>query len=152
MRAVLTRCSSASVEVDGEIVGRLPEPGVLALIGVCREDTASDAERLVRKISGLRILDGERSVLDASAPMLLVSQFTLYGDVRKGRRPSWSRAAPRPHSEPLIHEVVDRLRGLGLHVETGVFGAKMTVASVNDGPFTVLVDTDDLAEAHTATA
>lgn len=152
MRAVLTRCSSAHVVVDGEIVGSLPAPGVMALVGVSRDDTASDAERLVRKIAGLRILDGERSVLDASAPMLVISQFTLFGDVRKGRRPSWSRAAPRDRSEPLIDEVVARLRGLGLHIETGRFGAKMTVSSVNEGPFTVLVDTDDLAEAPAPTA
>lgn len=145
MRAVVTRCASARVEVDGETVGELPEPGLLALVGVTHDDNQSDVDKLVRKISQLRILEGERSAVDLAAPVLVVSQFTLYGDVRKGRRPSWSNAAGRDHSEPLIDQLVCGLRDAGLHVETGRFGAMMQVHSVNDGPFTVLIDSADIA-------
>ncbi|MFD2758262.1 D-aminoacyl-tRNA deacylase [Gulosibacter faecalis] len=145
MRAVVTRCASASVVVDGEIVGRLPQPGLVALVGVTHGDDAAEVAKLVRKISQLRILEGERSALDVGAPVLVVSQFTLYGDARKGRRPSWSNAAPGGISEPLIDELVDGLRAAGLHVETGRFGAMMRVESVNDGPFTILLDTAEIA-------
>lgn len=145
MRAVVSRCSSASVEVDGETVGALPSPGLMALVGITHDDDAGDVAKLARKIAELRILDGERSALDLQAPILVVSQFTLYGDARKGRRPSWSKAAPRPVSEPLIDALAAALRERGLHVETGIFGAMMRVHSVNEGPFTVLLDTAEIA-------
>lgn len=145
MRAVVTRCSSASVEVEGKIVGQLPRPGLLVLVGATHTDTETDAAKIVRKLAGLRILEDERSALDLDAPVLVVSQFTLYGDVRKGRRPSWSQASGREHSEPLIEHFCELLREAGLHVETGQFGAMMSVSSVNDGPFTVLIDSADLA-------
>ncbi|WP_282853010.1 D-aminoacyl-tRNA deacylase [Gulosibacter sediminis] len=145
MRAVVTRCRSARVEVAGELVGKLPRPGLLALVGVTHDDNDAEAAKLVRKIAELRILEGERSAVDLDAPVLVVSQFTLYGDARKGRRPSWSNAAPGPVSEPLIDAVVAGLRARGLHVETGRFGAMMRVHSDNDGPFTVLLDTAEIA-------
>lgn len=145
MRAVVTRCSEASVEVDGEIVGRLPAPGLLVLVGATHDDDEAEAAKLARKLATLRILEGERGAVEAAAPLLVVSQFTLYGDARKGRRPSWSAASGRAHSEPLIERFCELLRAEGLHVETGVFGAMMRVASVNDGPFTVLLDSADLA-------
>ena len=145
MRAVVTRCSEASVEVDGAIVGRLPAPGLLVLVGVTHDDEEAEAAKLARKLATLRILDGELGAVDAGAPVLVVSQFTLYGDARKGRRPSWSAASGRDHSEPLVERFCELLRGEGLHVETGVFGAMMRVASVNEGPFTVLLDSAELA-------
>lgn len=145
MKAVVTRCASASVEVDGEVVGRLPRPGLLALIGVTHSDDEADCEKIARKIAGLRILDGEKSAIDLDAPVLIVSQFTLYGDARKGRRPSWSNAAPRAVAEPLVGRLGELLEAHGLHVESGVFGAMMNVASVNDGPFTVLLDSAEIA-------
>lgn len=145
MRAVVTRCSAASVEVAGEIVGQLPQPGLLVLLGITHDDDEATAQKVVRKLAGLRILEGERSVLDESAPVLVVSQFTLYGDVRKGRRPSWSAAAGREQSEPLVEHFCKLLREAGLRVETGVFGAMMRVHSVNEGPFTVVIDSADLA-------
>lgn len=145
MRAVLTRCSEARVLVEGAVVGELPAPGLLALIGVTHADDEAEAAKIARKIAQLRILDGEVSAGDAGAPVLVVSQFTLYGDARKGRRPSWSAASPREHSEPLVERLVALLREAGLHVETGRFGAMMQVESVNDGPFTVLLDSAELA-------
>ncbi|MDK6260330.1 D-aminoacyl-tRNA deacylase [Corynebacterium frankenforstense] len=141
MRAVLTRVSSASVTVDGETVGAIEEPGLLALVGVHREDGDADIEKMVRKIAELRVLDGEVSVTDAAAPVLLVSQFTLYGRTAKGRRPSWSDAAGGEQAEAAIAEVTAGLRERGVTVAEGRFGAMMRVASVNEGPFTVLVDT-----------
>lgn len=141
MRAVLTRVSSASVTVDGETVGAIEEPGLLALVGVHREDGDADIEKMVRKIAELRVLDGEVSVTDAAAPVLLVSQFTLYGRTAKGRRPSWSDAAGGEQAETAIAEVTAGLRERGVTVAEGRFGAMMRVASVNEGPFTVLVDT-----------
>lgn len=140
MRAVVARVTSASVEVDGTVVGALDGPGLLALVGVTHSDDAATARRLAAKIAGLRILWDEQSALEAAAPVLIVSQFTLYGDTRKGRRPSWTAAAPGPLAEPLIDAVVAELRSLGLTVATGVFGARMSVASINDGPFTVLLE------------
>ncbi|QCB28588.1 D-aminoacyl-tRNA deacylase [Corynebacterium endometrii] len=146
MKAVLTRVSSASVTVDGETVGSIEAPetgGLLALVGVARDDEAdadAKAETMARKIAELRILDGEVSVEDAGAPILLVSQFTLYGRTAKGRRPSWSDAAPGEVAEPIINKVASLLRGRGLTVEEGRFGAMMRVSSVNEGPFTVLVE------------
>ena len=140
MRVVVQRASSGSVEVAGEVVGSLPGPGLVVLVGVTHTDTAADADRLADKVWQLRILDGERSASDAGAPVLVISQFTLYADTRKGRRPSWSAAAPRPASEPLVEAFAAALRHRGAHVETGVFGALMRVALVNDGPVTLILD------------
>lgn len=140
MRAVLQRVDGASVEVDGEVVGAIAGEGLLALVGVTHEDGPEQAATIARKIAELRILDGERSVADAGAEVLVVSQFTLYGETRKGRRPSWSSAAPGPVAEPLVDAVVTDLRGRGITVATGVFGAQMRVGLLNDGPFTVLVE------------
>ncbi len=143
MKAVLSRVSSASVTVDGEVVGSIDCPetgGLLALVGVGRDDAPDAWEAMVRKIAELRILDGELSVSDAGAPVLLVSQFTLHGQTAKGRRPSWSDAAPGEMAEPVIHRIATGLRQRGVHVEEGRFGAMMKVASVNEGPFTVLVE------------
>ena len=143
MRAVVQRVTSASVTVDGELVGRVGA-GLLALVGVTHTDTPADAVKLACKIAGLRILrDGGRDEAAADAlgaPVLVVSQFTLYGDTAGGRRPSWQAAAPGPVAEPLVAAVVAELKRLGLPVETGIFGAMMAVSSVNDGPFTVLVE------------
>lgn len=144
MRAVLARVTEAAVSVDGRVVGAIEAPdtgGLLALVGVHREDTDKDVATMVRKIAELRVLDGELSVTDARAPVLVVSQFTLQGRTAKGRRPSWSDAAPGDVAEPRVEQVVAGLRARGVHVETGEFGAMMQVSSVNDGPFTVLVDT-----------
>lgn len=146
MKAVLTRVSSASVAVDGDVVGKIVAPetgGILALVGVSVND-ADDAaawQKIAKKIAELRILDGEKSVTDLDAPVLVVSQFTLYGQTAKGRRPSWSQAAPAEIAEPIINSIVEDLRGRGLEVATGRFGAMMEVSSVNQGPFTVLVET-----------
>lgn len=128
------------MSVDGETVGQLDRPGLTALIGVTHTDTVEIARSLASKLWTLRILPDERSCADDDAPILVVSQFTLYGDARKGRRPSWSAAAPRPVSEPLVEAFVVALRDLGATVETGRFGAKMEVALTNDGPFTVLLE------------
>ena len=148
MKAVLTRVSSARVTVAGEVVGELEGPGLLGLIGVSTDDGGQDVATMARKIAELRILTtdepyspAEVSASDIDAPVLLVSQFTLYGDTRKGRRPSWQRAAPSHLAEPLFDELVTELRKRSLSVSTGVFGAHMKVESVNDGPFTVLVET-----------
>lgn len=140
MRAVLQRVTHARVTVEGEGVGEITREGLLALVGVARGDGAAEVDTLVRKIAELRILPGETSVVDTGAPVLVVSQFTLYGDTRKGRRPSWSHAAPGEEAEPLVDAVVEGLRGRGIEVATGRFGAMMQVELVNDGPFTVLVE------------
>ena len=143
MKAVLTRVKSASVTVDGSVVGHVDGDdtgAILALVGVGREDAADAWETMARKIAELRILDGELSAVDAGAQVLVVSQFTLMGATKKGRRPSWVDAAPGPEAEPVIEKIVENLRNRGLTVETGQFGAMMEVASVNDGPFTVLVE------------
>jgi D-tyrosyl-tRNA(Tyr) deacylase len=142
MRAVLQRVASASVAVDGQVVGELARPGLLVLVGVTHTDTAATAAWLAQKVWTLRILSGERSCSDEDAPVLVVSQFTLYADTRKGRRPSWSAAAPRPVSEPLVDAFVHELRRLGAGVATGLFGADMRVSLVNDGPVTLLLDSD----------
>lgn len=136
----MQRVSQASVTVDGQIVGQLDRPGLLVLLGVTHDDTLAEAEKLADKIWTLRILDGERSCADQNAPLLVVSQFTLYADTRKGRRPSWNAAAPRPVSEPLVQAFVAALRSLGATVSTGVFGAQMQVALTNDGPVTLILD------------
>ena len=141
MRAVAARVRGASVRVDGEVVGAIDGEGLLVLLGITHADGTGDVERMARKLWELRLLDGERSCADAGAPLLVVSQFTLYGDTRKGRRPSWTAAARPEVAGPLVDAVVAALRAHGAHVETGVFGADMEVASVNDGPFTVLVET-----------
>ena len=143
MRAVLARVSSASVTVDGEVVGAIDCPdtgGILALVGVGADDADDAWETMARKIAELRILDGEVSVVDAGAPVLLVSQFTLMGRTAKGRRPSWADAAPGDVAEPVIGRIAAALRERGIHVEEGIFGAMMQVESVNQGPFTVVVE------------
>lgn len=142
MRAVVSRVTSASVEVAGAVVGALTGPGLLALVGVTHTDTASTAVRLAQKLRGLRILPGELSCADTGAGILVVSQFTLYGEVSRGRRPGWSAAAPGPVAAPLIDVVLDTLQAAGTPVASGVFGADMAVSSVNDGPFTLVVDID----------
>ncbi|WP_113698489.1 D-aminoacyl-tRNA deacylase [Nonomuraea lactucae] len=140
MRAVVQRVTSASVVVDGQTIGAVDEPGLLVLVGVTHTDTPAQARRLAAKLWGLRVLHGEKSCSDVSAPLLVISQFTLYGDARKGRRPTWQAAAPGPVAEPLVEAVVDELRALGAHVETGSFGADMKVSLVNDGPITLVLD------------
>ncbi|MCK9871214.1 D-aminoacyl-tRNA deacylase [Nocardiopsis dassonvillei] len=140
MRAVVQRVSHASVTVDGEVVGQITEPGLMALVGVTHTDTAAEAVKIARKLWTLRILEDERSCSDTGAPLLVVSQFTLYGDARKGRRPTWQAAAPGPVAEPLVDAVVEELRSLGAVVATGVFGAKMSVSLTNEGPFTVVLE------------
>jgi D-tyrosyl-tRNA(Tyr) deacylase len=140
MRAVVQRVSQASVTVDGEVVGAIEGPGLLVLVGVTHDDTRDQAAKLAARLWGLRILDGEKSCADVAAPLLVISQFTLYGNVAKGRRPSWSAAASGPVAEPLVGAVVSALRDLGARVETGVFGANMKVALVNDGPVTIILD------------
>jgi D-tyrosyl-tRNA(Tyr) deacylase len=140
MRAVAARVRRASVTVDEEVVGLIDRPGLLVLLGIATTDGISEAETMARKLHELRILDGEQSCATADAPVLVVSQFTLYGDTRKGRRPSWTAAARPEIAEPLVDAVVARLRERGARVETGRFGARMAVESVNDGPFTVLVE------------
>jgi D-aminoacyl-tRNA deacylase len=140
MRAVVARVTRAAVRVDGAVVGEIGRPGLLVLLGVHRDDTAAGAPLMARKLHELRILDGERSCAETGAPLLVVSQFTLYGETRKGRRPSWSAAAPPAQAQPLVEAVVAALRERGAAVETGVFGALMAVESVNDGPFTVLIE------------
>jgi D-tyrosyl-tRNA(Tyr) deacylase len=140
MRAVLQRVTSASVSVNGEIVGAIDRPGLVALVGVTHDDGPDQVEWLARKIADLRLLRDEQSVLDAAAPVLVVSQFTLYGDARKGRRPTWNAAAPGAVAEPVVQAVVESLRHKGLVVETGTFGADMAVSLVNDGPVTLVLD------------
>ena len=140
MRAVVQRVSQASVAVGGQVVGAIAEPGLLVFVGASHEDTAQTAAKLAAKLWGLRILRGELSCSDTAAPLLVISQFTLYADTRKGRRPSWQGAAPGPVAEPLVDEVVSSLRALGARVETGVFGADMRVSLINDGPVTLIVE------------
>jgi D-aminoacyl-tRNA deacylase len=129
------------VTVDGRVVGAIAEPGLAVLVGVTHDDTPARAERLAGKLWGLRILAGERSCSDEGAPLLVISQFTLYGDTRKGRRPSWTAAAPGPVAAPLVEAVVTELRALGATVATGEFGARMEVSLVNDGPITLIIET-----------
>ena len=142
MRVLVQRVTSATVSVDGDAVGAIrPEgQGLLALVGVTHDDDAGKARRLAEKLWQLRILDDQRSASDVNAPILVVSQFTLYADTAKGRRPSWNAAAPGPVAEPLVDDFVRALRGLGAEVATGVFGAHMRVELVNDGPVTVLLE------------
>lgn len=149
MRAVIQRVTSAQVVVDGEVTGRcvppLGEHGLLVLLGVTHGDSGVQATTLADKIWGLRILTGERSAEQVGAPILVVSQFTLYADTRRGRRPSWSAAAGRGEAEPLVDAFCDALRHRGAAVETGAFGEEMQVSLTNDGPVTIVLDTADLA-------
>jgi D-tyrosyl-tRNA(Tyr) deacylase len=144
MRAVVQRVSEAEVVVDDEVVGRIGT-GLVVLVGVTHDDTTQTAERLAHKVWNLRILREEQSAADAGAPLLVISQFTLYGDTRKGRRPSWGAAAPGHVAEPLYDHVCATLSAAGATVEQGVFGADMQVRLVNDGPTTVLVEISDTA-------
>ena len=142
MRAVVSRVSTAAVTVDGEVTGEIGS-GLLSLVGAGRDDDGDRARTLARKIAELRVFptdDGARSALDLGLPVLVVSQFTLYADTRKGRRPSWQDAAPAEMAEPLVDEVVAELRRRGIAVATGVFRAKMKVSSVNEGPMTLLLE------------
>jgi D-aminoacyl-tRNA deacylase len=148
VRAVIQRVSSASVEVEGKVSGSIDQ-GMLALVGVARDDTESDAQAIASKIAGLRIFNDDSgamnlSVTDVGGAVLAVSQFTLYGDARKGRRPSFIDAASGPEAEPLFNRVVDLMRREGLRVETGIFGASMRVSLVNEGPVTILLDSRKL--------
>ncbi len=142
MRVLVQRVASATVSVNGEVVGAISPhgQGLLALVGVTHSDDAGKARRLAEKLWQLRILDEERSASDTAAPIMVVSQFTLYADTAKGRRPSWNAAAPGPVAEPLLDEFIQALRGLGAEVQTGVFGAHMQIELVNDGPVTVLLE------------
>jgi D-aminoacyl-tRNA deacylase len=140
VRAVVQRVSQASVAVDGRVAGAIDEPGLLVLVGVTHTDTQQTAAKLAAKLWGLRILEGEKSCSDVGAPLLVVSQFTLYASTDKGRRPTWQAAAPGPVAEPLVDAMVASLRALGARVETGVFGADMKVSLTNDGPVTIIVE------------
>jgi D-tyrosyl-tRNA(Tyr) deacylase len=142
VRLVVQRVSSARVDVGAQTVGSIDRPGLLVLVGVTHSDDERVASRLADKVWNLRILAGERSCAQQNAPILVVSQFTLYADLSKGRRPSWSAAAPRELSEPLVAAFVDALRRLGAEVATGSFGAEMRVSLVNEGPVTLIVDSD----------
>jgi len=141
---VIQRVDRASVEVDGAIVGAI-DAGLMVLVGVTHTDTPAVAAKLADKIWNLRIFPDERSAAQDGVSILVISQFTLYADTHKGRRPSWSAAAPRPVSEPLVEAFVDAFRVLGAHVETGVFGADMLVSLVNNGPVTIVLDSDEPA-------
>jgi D-aminoacyl-tRNA deacylase len=142
MRVLVQRVTSAAVRVDGQVVGavRPSGQGLVALVGVTHTDDADKAQRMAEKLWQLRILDDEKSAADVDAPILVVSQFTLYANTAKGRRPTWNAAAPGGVAEPLVTAFADALRGLGAQVETGVFGAHMQVELVNDGPVTVLLE------------
>jgi D-tyrosyl-tRNA(Tyr) deacylase len=139
VRALLQTVSEARVTVDGAVVGEIKD-GLLILVGVTHSDTEQIARQLAHKAYGLRILDGERAGLEERSPVLVVSQFTLYADTRKGRRPSWAAAAPATQAEPLVNTFADALRDLGAEVATGRFGAHMIVASINVGPRTVVLE------------
>jgi len=144
VRAVLQRVSRAAVRADGKVVGACG-PGLVVLVGAGHDDTPETAERLAAKVARLRIFPDEagrfdRSLLDIGGEALVVSQFTLLADTRKGNRPSFTDAAPPGHAEPLVERFAESLRALGVHVSTGVFGAKMDVELVNDGPVTIVLD------------
>jgi D-tyrosyl-tRNA(Tyr) deacylase len=139
MRAVVQCARDASVTVSGEVVGSFAGPGLVVLVGITHDDGPDDARRLADKVHDLRIFGPEHA--DLGLPLLVISQFTLYADTRKGRRPTWDAAAPGPIAEPLVEAVVDRLRQRGAVVATGIFGADMQVALVNDGPITILLET-----------
>jgi D-aminoacyl-tRNA deacylase len=143
VRAVVQRASEASVTVSGAVVAELTAPGLLVLVGVTHDDTEAAATALASKIYYLRILADEKSCADTGAPLLVVSQFTLYAKTDKGRRPSWQAAAPRDVAEPLVIAFADALRSLGADVRTGVFGAAMAVRLVNDGPVTLILEAEN---------
>jgi len=147
MRAVVQRAHGAHVQVDGVTVGSFEGPGLVVLVGVTHDDSVSRAQRLADKVYDLRIFDGgegpELSAADLHLPVLVISQFTLYADTRKGRRPTWDNAAPRPVAEPLVDAVVTHLRDRGVAVSTGIFGADMKVSLVNDGPITIHLEIAD---------
>jgi D-aminoacyl-tRNA deacylase len=132
--------TKASVTVDGQVTGAIDEPGLLVFVGVTHDDTKDKARKLAAKLWDLRILHDEKSCSDVGAPLLVVSQFTLYADTAKGRRPTWNNAAPGAVAQPFVTAVVNELRALGARVETGVFGADMRVALVNDGPVTIIIE------------
>jgi len=140
VRAVVQRASEASVTVSCSVVAELTTPGLLVFVGATHDDTERTAAALANKIYHLRILAGEKSCADTGAPLLVVSQFTLYAKTDKGRRPSWQAAAPREIAEPLVIAFANALRSLGANVQTGVFGADMAVALVNDGPVTLILE------------
>lgn len=137
---MVQRVDGASVVVDGETVGEIVGEGLCVSVGVTHDDTPEKAALLARKLWSVRILEAEKSCSDVNAPLLVISQFTLYGDARKGRRPTWNAAAPGPVAEPLVDEVVAQLRELGATVATGRFGADMRVSLTNHGPFTIVID------------
>lgn len=143
MRVLLQRANSARVVVGDQVTGELARPGLLALVGITHDDNEQIVVKMAEKTWGLRILPDERSASDLHAPVLVVSQFTLYATTRKGRRPSWNKAAPGPISEPLVDAYCAALRRLGAEVSTGIFGADMKVELVNDGPVTILLDSAD---------
>jgi len=142
MRVLVQRVSSAAVSVNGEVIGAIQPngQGLVALVGVTHGDDSEVARRMAEKLWQLRILDGEQSAADIGAPILVISQFTLYANTAKGRRPSWNAAAPASAAQPLVDDFADTLRGLGAEVATGMFGAHMQVALVNDGPVTVMLE------------
>jgi D-aminoacyl-tRNA deacylase len=140
VRAVVQRVSRASVTVGQRVAGAIGEPGLVVFVGASPQDTPQTAAKMAAKLWGLRILRGELSCSDTAAPLLVISQFTLYADTSKGRRPGWQGAAPGPVAEPLVDAVISSLRALGARVETGVFGADMEVSLVNDGPVTLIVE------------
>lgn len=142
MRVLVQRVTSASVSVDGEIVGAITpdSQGLLAFVGITHDDDVDRAQRMAEKLWHLRILANERSAADIAAPILVVSQFTLYANTVKGRRPSWNAAAPAAVAEPLVTAFAEALRRLGAPVATGVFGADMAVTLANDGPVTILLE------------
>ena len=142
MRAVIQRVNRAAVRVDGKVVGEITRPGLMVLVGATHDDGPKQVATVARKIADLRLLEGELSVSDAGAPVLVVSQFTLYADTRKGRRPTWNRAAPGEVAEPLVEAVAEDLRGRGLEVATGRFGAHMAIDMEADGPVTILVEAE----------
>jgi D-tyrosyl-tRNA(Tyr) deacylase len=142
VRAVVQRVTNARVTVSGRTVGQITRPGLVVLVGVTHADTVRQAHALAAKVHEVRILRGELSCAQTGAPILVVSQFTLYGDTRKGRRPSWDAAAPAATAEPLIEAFVAELRRRGAEVATGVFGADMLVELANDGPVTLVLDVD----------
>ena len=144
IRVLVQRVSAAAVSVNGEVIGAIAPDGqgLVALVGVTHGDDSEVARRMAEKLWQLRILDGERSASDIGAPILVISQFTLYANTAKGRRPSWNAAAPASAAQPLVDDFADTLRGLGAEVATGMFGAHMQVALVNDGPVTVMLESD----------
>lgn len=154
----MQRVLRASVTVGGAVVGAVDRPGLLVLVGATHTDGPAEADWAASKVAGLRVLRGPGagtaqevavSAVDAGAPVLVVSQFTLYADTRRGRRPTWAAAAPGPVAEPLVDRVVAQLRARGLEVATGVFGAAMQVTSTGDGPMTVWLDSDDARPGST---